>query len=178
MIPVMDHMTPEQRHWCMSRIRSKDTGPEWTVRRMVHALGFRYRLHVKELPGKPDLVLPRHRKIIFVHGCFWHSHGCRMAQRPPATHKRFWNEKFARNVARDQEVLRRLWQAGWQVLVVWECETKDPEQLRTILTAFLSPSRGPVNYDLADQHALYGQAAETREEYGVEKNVKWKCRNS
>jgi len=150
----------------MSHIRSKDTEPEWAVRRMVHAMGFRYRLHVKSLPGKPDLVLPRHRKVIFVHGCFWHAHGCRMAQRPPATHKRFWKDKFAKNVQRDQRHLRALWQAGWQVLVVWECETKDAERLRAILAAFLSTDARPSNYDLADQHALYGLAAESPEEYG------------
>jgi len=149
----------------MSHIRGKDTGPEWTVRRMAHAMGFRYRLHAKELPGKPDLVLPRHRKIIFVHGCFWHAHGCDAAKRPPATHKRFWKEKFARNVRRDREVLRQLWEAGWQVLVVWECQTKDPDQLRAILTAFLASPPGAANYALDDQHALYGLAAETPEAY-------------
>lgn len=162
----MDRLTPEQRHTCMSHIRGKDTGPEWAVRRMVHALGFRYRLHVKGLPGKPDLVLRRHRKIVFVHGCFWHAHGCRMAQHPPATHTRFWKEKFAKNVQRDRQTLTQLWQAGWRVLVVWECETKDPEQLRTLLAAFLSPSPPVANYDLSDQHALYGLAAEAGEDYG------------
>lgn len=164
----MDRMTPEQRHTCMSHIRGKDTAPEWVVRRMVYAMGFRYRLHVKGLPGKPDLVLPRHRKIIFVHGCFWHAHGCRPARRPPATHKRFWKEKFAKNVQRDQQALRDLWQAGWQVLVVWECETKDPGRLRALLSAFFAPSARTANYDLADQHALYGLAAETPKEYGEE----------
>ena len=152
----------------MSRIRSKNTGPEWAVRRMVHAMGFRYRLHVKALPGCPDIVLPRHRKVILVHGCFWHEHGCDVARRPPATRRRFWKEKFARNVARDREALRQLWQAGWQVLVVWECEAKAPDRLREILAAFLAPSAGAVNYDLTDQHALYGFAAETPEEYGGE----------
>ncbi len=152
----------------MSHIRGKDTGPEWVVRRMVHAMGFRYRLHVKDLPGKPDLVLPRHRKIIFVHGCFWHAHGCRMVKRPPATHKRFWKDKFAKNVSRDRLTLHHLWKAGWQVLVVWECETKDPAQLRTILSSFLAPALGASNYGLAEQHALYGQAAESREETGAE----------
>lgn len=166
MIPRVDRMTPEQRHRCMSRIRSKDTGPEWRVRRMVHAMGFRYRLHAKELPGRPDLVLPRHRKIIFVHGCFWHAHGCRVAQRPPATHARFWKNKFAQNVARDQEALRLLWQVGWQVLVVWECETKDPEQLRTLLSAFLAPTGRAATYERAGRPAQYGQAAETPEKYG------------
>lgn len=165
---TMDRMTPEQRHRCMSHIRSKDTGPEWIVRRMVHAMGFRYRLHVSGLPGKPDLVLPCHRKIIFVHGCFWHAHGCSSSRKVPATHPRFWTEKFARNVERDRKVLGQLWSAGWHVLVVWECETKDPERLHAILSAFLKPSRGPVNYALDDQHALYEQAAESRVEYGFE----------
>ena len=156
----MDRLTPEQRHRCMSHIRGKDTGPEWAVRRLVHALGFRYRLHVKTLPGKPDLVLPRHRKVLFVHGCFWHAHGCRLSQRPPATHKRFWKEKFTRNVARDQQNLRDLWRAGWQVLVVWECETKDAEHLRVRIREFLSAPASPANYALDEQHALYGLAAE------------------
>lgn len=163
----MDRMTPEQRRTCMSHIRSQDTGPEWAVRRAVHALGFRYRLHVKKLPGKPDLVLPRHRKIIFVHGCFWHAHRCRTARHLPATRTRFWQAKLAKNVQRDREALTRLWQAGWRVLVVWECETKDPARLRALLSAFLAPSSGVANYDLADQHALYGQAAESDEDYGT-----------
>ena len=162
----MDRMTPEQRRRCMSHIRSKDTEPEWAVRRLVHALGYRYRLHVKSLPGKPDLVLPRHRKVIFVHGCFWHGHGCRAGGRVPATHTGFWKDKFEKNVRRDRQHLRALWQAGWQVLVVWECETKEPGRLRAQLVAFLAPPAGSSNYDLADQHALYGQAAESPEEYG------------
>jgi len=149
----------------MSHIRSTDTKPEWVVRRTVHALGFRYRLHVKNLPGKPDLVLPRHRKIIFVHGCFWHDHGCRSGGHLPATRTAFWREKLARNRAHDQEVLRQLWQAGWRVLVVWECETHNPEGLRARLSDFLAPSVRPINYDLADQHALYGQVAEPQDEY-------------
>ena len=159
----MDRMTPEQRHRCISHIRSKDTEPEWVVRRLIHAMGFRYRLHVKNLPGKPDIVLPRHRKVIFVHGCFWHAHGCRVGGHAPATHKKFWKAKFANNVRRDQEALRRLWQAGWKTLVVWECETKDPGQLRTLLTAFLSPAAHAANYEMADHHALYGLVAEPPE---------------
>jgi len=162
----MDRMTPEQRHRCMSCIRGQDTAPEWAVRRRVHAMGFRYRLHVKGLPGKPDLVLPRHRKVIFVHGCFWHAHGCRTGGHLPATRKQFWKAKFARNVQRDRQTLHQLWQAGWQVLVVWECETKDPDRLRATLSAFLAPSAPASNYALADQHALYGLAAEAQEDYG------------
>ncbi len=152
----------------MSRIRGKDTGPEWAVRRQVHAMGFRYRLHVKGLPGKPDLVLPRHRKVIFVHGCFWHAHGCRASRHTPDTHRRFWKEKFARNAARDRENLCALWQAGWQVLVVWECETKDPERLHAILAEFLASTPGTKNYALDEQHALYGLSAETPDAYGLD----------
>jgi len=151
----------------MSHVRSKDTGPEWAVRKLAHAMGFRYRLHVKALPGKPDLVFPRHRKIIFVHGCFWHKHGCRNSGHIPATHTRFWADKLARNLARDQAALRQLWRAGWQVLVVWECETHDQQRLRALLTCFLSAPSCSHNYDLADQHALYGVAAENPEAYGA-----------
>ena len=90
--------------------------------------------------GQAGPRLSRHRKIVFMHGCFWHAHGCMLSRKAPATHRRFWKEKFARNVARDRKVLRQLWSDGWQVLVVWECETKGPVQLQTILTAFLAPS--------------------------------------
>jgi len=155
----------------MSRIRSKDTGPEWAVRRMVYALGFRYRLHAKGLPGKPDLVLARRRKVIFVHGCFWHAHGCRFSRSVPEMRAQVWREKLAANVRRDRRHLRALWQAGWQVLVVWECETRDAARLRALLAAFLAPSATPSNYDLADQHALYGLAAEAPDEYGSAKRA-------
>ena len=149
----------------MARIRSQDTAPEWAVRRMVHAMGFRYRLHAKSLPGRPDLVLSRHRKVIFVHGCFWHAHGCRTGGHLPATHKPFWKAKFAKNAARDQTALRRLWQAGWQTLVVWECETKEARQLHAILAAFLAAPPCVANYALNDQHLLYGLVAEKPQEY-------------
>lgn len=160
----MDTMTKEQRHRCMAAIKSKDTKPEWAVRRLAFAMGFRYRLHDKRLPGKPDLVFPRLRKVIFVHGCFWHGHGYGAGRKPPATHAAFWAAKMARNKARDRRDLSALWKAGWQTLVVWECETKDPARLRTILSAFLSPSESPpLNYDLLDQDALYSLAAESRD---------------
>ena len=150
----------------MSRIRSKDTGPEWAVRRLVYALGFRYRLHAKNLPGKPDLVFARQRKVIFVHGCFWHAHGCRGGRSVSEMRAHFWRTKLEANVRRDRRHLRELWQAGWRVLVVWECETRDAARLRATLAAFLAPSEAPANYDLADQHALYGFAAEAPEAYG------------
>jgi len=134
---------------------------------MIYAMGFRYRLHVRHLPGKPDLVLARQRKIIFVHGCFWHMHGCRNARSVPEMRALFWRKKLDANVRRDRRDLRALWRAGWQVLVVWECETRDAARLRTLLAAFLAPSEAPSNYDLADQHALYGLAAETPEEYAA-----------
>ena len=127
--PDMDHLTPEKRSHLMSRIRSRDTKPEMTVRRMVHAMGFRYRLHRRDLPGCPDLVLPRHRKVVLVHGCFWHSHaGCR-AGRVPASNADFWLPKLRRNTERDaanEEALRCL---GWSVLVLWECQTRKAPEL-------------------------------------------------
>ena len=163
MTDVVDQAT---RSRMMSGIGGRNTKPEIVVRKALFAAGFRFRLHRKDLPGCPDVVLPGRRVAVFVHGCFWHAHGCRAARHAPATHKRFWREKFARNAARDQAALRALWQAGWQVLVVWECETKDPAQLRALLTAFLAASPGASNYALDDQHALYGLAAETPMAYG------------
>ena len=163
----MDRMTPEQRHRCMSRIRSKDTKPEQAVRQMLHALGFRFRLHVKHLPGKPDIVLPRHKKAIFVHGCFWHSHGCRVGGKKPATHEQFWETKFSRNAARDKAAIRQLWLSGWQVLVVWECEALTPERLYDILTAFMTASAAPDYEALAEQSTFYGMAAEASEPYAT-----------
>ena len=163
----MDRMTPEQRHRCMSRIRSKDTKPEQVVRRMLHALGFRFRLHVKHLPGKPDIILPRHKKAIFVHGCFWHSHGCRVGGKPPETREQFWQTKFSRNIARDKSAIQQLWQTGWHVLVVWECEALDPDKLYDTLTAFMATSTAPDYEALAEQSTFYGMAAEPSEPYAT-----------
>jgi DNA mismatch endonuclease, patch repair protein len=122
----------------MRRIRSKDTQPEMVVRSMVHRLGYRYVLHDKRLPGCPDLVFPARRKIIFVHGCFWHGHSCRHGTRP-RTNSEFWAEKIAGNQARHARHVRQLREAGWRVLVVWECSTH-PSKSSTLqhrLTAFL-----------------------------------------
>jgi len=152
----------------MSRIRSKDTKPEQIVRRMLHAMGFRFRLHPKHLPGKPDIVLLRHKKVIFVHGCFWHVHGCRVGGKPPATHETFWQTKFSRNVARDKTAIMQLWQEGWQVLVVWECEVLDPERLYETLAAFMATSIAPDYEALAEQSSFYGMAAETSNPYSFE----------
>jgi DNA mismatch endonuclease, patch repair protein len=121
----------------MRRIRKVDTKPELRVRRVVHALGFRYRLHRRDLPGTPDLVLPRLRKVVFVHGCFWHQHpGCRLAKRPRARPE-YWLPKLERNVARDHACRRALAATGWEVLVIWECETSDAQALTARLLAFL-----------------------------------------
>jgi len=140
---MTDVHTTAQRSFNMSRIRSKDTKPERIVRSLVHQLGFRFRLHVAGLPGKPDLVLPAHRKIIFVHGCFWHQHRCHWGRATPVTNSEFWVAKRQGNSDRDRRNRRRLKAAGWSVLVVWECWTKDIEgKLLPKLRDFLT--RGPV----------------------------------
>jgi len=106
----------------MAAIRSKDTSPELSLRKALHALGLRYRTNVQSLPGKPDIVLPRYRAVVFVHGCFWHRHeGCKVAS-TPKSNTDFWMEKFCRNVARDQRSAAELRSAGWRVFVAWECE--------------------------------------------------------
>ncbi|MFN8705847.1 MAG: very short patch repair endonuclease [Planctomyces sp.] len=118
----------EQRSWNMSRIRSRDTKPELIVRSIVHRMGFRFRLHGRDLPGTPDLVFPKHRRIIFVHGCYWHRHSCRYGRVRSATRPEFWNQKLTANVRRDRRNQLQLRRDGWQVLVVWECWLKDIDQ--------------------------------------------------
>jgi DNA mismatch endonuclease, patch repair protein len=119
---VTDTLTPAQRSARMARIRAANTRPELIVRRGLHRLGFRFRLHEKRLPGRPDIVLPRYKVVVLVHGCFWHRHrGCRIAS-DPKSHKKFWQQKFAANVARDARVRRLLRRLGWRVLIVWECQ--------------------------------------------------------
>ena len=119
---MVDFLSPAERSERMSRIRSSNTLPEVALRRELHALGIRFRLHRKDLPGKPDIVLPRYRTAVFVHGCFWHRHdGCKVAT-TPKSNTEFWQEKFARNVARDVQSAELLKAQGWSVIVVWECE--------------------------------------------------------
>lgn len=120
----------------MSLVRSRDTTPELLIRRIVHRLGYRFRLHRRDLPGTPDLVFPRLRKIIDVRGCFWHMHTCGRC-RIPATRRKWWTAKLTRNAERDRRSIRRLRRAGWKVLVVWECQTGSPERLATKLACFL-----------------------------------------
>jgi len=134
---MADVLTREQRKYCMSRIRGKDTSPEIAVRRLVHRLGYRFRLHKRELPGCPDIVLPRHKKVIFVHGCFWHMHRCRYGQVRPRTNERFWEKKRTGNVWRTRKDIRALRRLGWEVLVVWECWTRDIAPLEKRVQDFL-----------------------------------------
>lgn len=119
---MTDFLSPAERSDRMSRIRGKDTQPELALRKILHKLGLRYRLHGAALPGKPDLVFPRYRTVVFVHGCFWHRHaGCNIAS-TPKSNTPFWLEKFEKNIARDARVAAQLEAEGWRVLVVWECE--------------------------------------------------------
>ena len=134
---MTDVLTPAQRRFNMSRIKGKDTKPEMKVRRLVHGLGYRYRLHGKDLPGRPDLIFPRRRKVIFVHGCYWHMHACRYGQVVPKTNTEFWQTKRLSNVSRDERNLTDLAAAGWQTLVLWECELKDEAQLSERIKSFL-----------------------------------------
>ena len=119
---MTDIVSEEQRSYIMSRVPSKDTKPELLVRSFLHRSGFRFRIHGKKLPGRPDLVLAKHQTVVFVHGCFWHRHtGCAKATMP-ATRVRFWREKFERNVSRDRDNQAKLQNLGWRVIVLWECE--------------------------------------------------------
>lgn len=136
---MVDVLTRAQRSFNMSRIRSKNTSPEMFVRRLVHALGFRYRLHSVRLPGRPDLVFASRRKVIFVHGCYWHMHACRWGQVTPKTNAAFWQTKRTSNVQRDRRNVRELGRLGWDVLVIWECLLRKPENLRKRITKFLKP---------------------------------------
>lgn len=133
----MDTLTPAQRSRLMSHVRSTDTSVELRVRRLVHEMGFRYRLHQANLPGKPDLVFASRRAVIFVHGCFWHRHqNCRYAT-TPKTRVAFWKAKFKRNVERDAETLNALNKLGWRALVIWQCELSDCPILKMKIRKFL-----------------------------------------
>ena len=135
---MTDVHTREVRRANMAAVRSRDTKPERIVRRVVHGMRFRFRLHGRHLPGSPDLVLPRHRKVIFVHGCFWHKHDCRAGRSTPATRTEFWESKRDANVARDAKATAALTARGWDVLVVWECWTREMSSLTERLGGFLS----------------------------------------
>lgn len=138
----MDTLSPRERSERMSRIRGKDSSPEMKLRRLVHGMGFRYRLHVRELPGKPDLVFPARRAVIFMHGCFWHRHdGCKLA-RLPKSRLDFWVEKLEANRRRDLCHRKQLLELGWSVLVVWECQLSDTANVSRIVREFLERRKG------------------------------------
>ncbi len=135
----MDTLTPDERSERMRRVRSTDTRPEMVVRRLVHGMGYRYRLHRRDLPGKPDLVFSTRRKVIFVHGCFWHRHddpGCRLA-RLPKSRLDFWLPKLSENRARDDRVRECLEGGGWEAMIIWECQVRDTEALERRISEFL-----------------------------------------
>jgi DNA mismatch endonuclease (patch repair protein) len=139
---MTDHLSKTDRSALMGKVRGKDTKPEIVVRKIIHSLGFRFRLHRKDLPGCPDLVFASKRKVIFVHGCFWHRHKrCKRAT-TPQTHTDFWQSKFDANVSRDRRNLNALTKAGWESLIVWECSLKHVERLAGDLRQFLdSPAK-------------------------------------
>ena len=130
---MSDRFTDEQRHYCMSQIRNKNTTPELKLRHALWRLGFRYRVNDKRLPGTPDIVLPKYRTVIFIHGCFWHGHRDCKFYTVPKTNTDFWTAKVARNQERDQEVWRQLEAKGWAVIIVWECQLKNACFNETIL---------------------------------------------
>lgn len=133
----MDVLSPSARSYCMSQIRSKHTKPERQVRTLLHRLGCRYRVHVRALPGSPDIVLPSRMKIILVHGCFWHRHRCKFGRPRPMTRRKFWHHKLEKNKIRDTRNRRKLRKLGWRVLVIWECQLRDLAAVERKLTAFL-----------------------------------------
>lgn len=134
----MDNLTQEERSALMSRIKGRDTAPELFVRRLIHALGYRFRLHAGKLPGRPDIVFPARRKAIFVHGCFWHQHDCSKGKRP-SSNTEFWLRKLEGNIRRDEAAMLALRKLGWDAYVVWECEIKKPSNLVDRLQCFLGP---------------------------------------
>lgn len=117
----MDKISPEKRSWNMSQIKSRNTNPEMKLRKALHGMGFRYRLHNRKLPGSPDLVFSKYKAVIFVNGCFWHRHGCKHTT-TPSTRKDFWETKFKANTERDKKNIKELQNLGWRIMIVWECE--------------------------------------------------------
>lgn len=136
---MVDNRTKASRSALMSRITGKNTAPELIVRRLIHSLGYRFRLYRRDLPGNPDIVFASRRKIIFVNGCFWHAHGCRIG-RPPKSRPEFWGPKLDRNQTRDRHNKSLLRKQGWSVLTVWQCQTRSTTKLQNRLVSFLGPA--------------------------------------
>lgn len=143
----MDIFDKNKRSWIMSKVKGKDTAPEISVRSIVHRLGYRFRKNNPKLPGKPDIVLKRHKKIIFVHGCFWHGHEqCKRSSRP-ATNVEFWNNKIDANIIRDKRNKKILQEQGWKVLVIWQCEISNTDCLLEKIKDFLEPEEGKSTFE-------------------------------
>jgi len=134
----MDRLSKRQRSELMAKIRAKGTNPELAVRKALRGMGYVYRLHRSDLPGKPDIVMAKRRVVIFVHGCFWHGHKCAAGQNIPATNKHYWLPKLMRNKQRDSENIADLRELGWKVVVIWECETRDSKKIESRLNRMLS----------------------------------------
>jgi DNA mismatch endonuclease, patch repair protein len=160
---MTDTLTRLERSQLMAKIKGKNTGPELAVRSLLHRAGHRFRIHVRDLPGTPDVVMPRHRTIVFVHGCFWHRHPhCKIAT-TPKSHKKFWLEKFVRNVANDRKHRRQLRRLGWRVVTVWSCQLKHPDRVLARIEKALAPARTIYVPPLP---VALPRAAEARPTYG------------
>ena len=145
---MVDKLTQEKRSWNMGRVRNKHTKPELIVRSLLHREGYRFRLHKKELPGRPDIVLPKFNIVVLVHGCFWHRHKNCSDATTPKTRTDFWKNKFAENEERDRRTKKALQQAGWKVIVIWECETSRPaDLLKRLDREIRDSSNKPINMD-------------------------------
>lgn len=140
---MVDHVSRAKRSEIMKRIRGKNTAPELSVRKLVYSLGYRYRLHVKALPGKPDIVFLGRKKVIFVHGCFWHGHNCKKGK-PPKSHLNYWLPKLKENRHRDARNQKLLASSGWKFLVIWQCQIRNPTTLKKKIVAFLEKESGSV----------------------------------
>jgi DNA mismatch endonuclease (patch repair protein) len=134
---MADSLTKSQRQICMSHNKSKGTSPELFIRKIISSLGYRCSLHRKNLPGCPDIIFPKRKKVIFINGCFWHRHSCKKGRSMPATRKKFWQQKFDETIKRDKKNKRELKKLGWKVLVIWECQIKKPEKLISKISKFL-----------------------------------------
>ena len=144
----MDNLTPAQRSATMARVRGRNTKPELAVRRIVHAMGYRFRLYRSSLPGKPDLVFPQRRMVIFVHGCFWHGHRCRAGTNRPKSNRVYWRKHFRENQERDQRKVVALSAIGWRVIIQWECEIEeDANHCASVIRDYLGQSLGKRTED-------------------------------
>lgn len=142
---MTDKFTPQKRSAIMARVRNRNTNPEIIVRKLLHRKGYRFRIHRKDLPGKPDIVLSKHRTVVFVHGCFWHGHpGCPRAARPKSNVD-FWNRKLDKNMERDLEVYKELQSLGWRILVIWQCETRNLVALESLIDSFFNSTGEPFH---------------------------------